>query len=136
MTKKKKVCIAMIVVIMIVVVVSLVFYLNYMSRVNKYQKTVSNMTFTNINISKIPNGTYVGDCDVNFIYAKVSVTVTDGVIVNIELLEHKNGKGAPAEKITDEIIQKQRLDVDAISGATNSSKVIIKAVENALINPL
>lgn len=134
MTKKRKVCFAMIVAI--VIVISLVFYLIYMSRVSNYQKTVSNMTFTSIDISKIPNGTYVGDCDVNFIYAKVSVTVKDGVIVKIELLEHKNGKGAPAEKITDEIIQKQQLDVDAISGATNSSKVIIKAVENALLNSL
>ena len=134
MTKKRKVCIALIVTI--VIVISLVIYMNYMSRVSNYQKTVSNMTFTSIDISKIPNGTYVGDCDVNFIYAKVSVTVTDGVIVKIELLEHKNGKGTPAEKITDEIIQKQSLDVDAISGATNSSKVITKAVENALKNSL
>jgi uncharacterized protein with FMN-binding domain len=36
----------------------------------------------------------------------------------------------------DQIVSEQKIDVDAISGATNSSKVIKKAVENALENGL
>ena len=35
-------------------------------------------------------------------------------------------------EVIDRILDQQRLDVDAISGATNSSKVIKKAVENAI----
>ena len=42
-----------------------------------------------------------------------------------------NGRGKPAEIVADRIIQEQRIDVDAVSGATNSSVVIKKAVENA-----
>ena len=53
-------------------------------------------------------------------------------MANIDILEHKNGRGSPAEVVTDRIIEKQKIDVDAISGATNSSIVIKKAVENAL----
>jgi len=34
--------------------------------------------------------------------------------------------------IVDSVIENQSLDVDAISGATYSSKVILKAIENAL----
>ena len=36
--------------------------------------------------------------------------------------------------MVDKIIKEQNTDVDAVSGATNSSKVIKKAVEEALQN--
>ena len=38
------------------------------------------------------------------------------------------------EKLADDMVKQQSLNVDAVSGATNSSKVIRKAVENALGN--
>lgn len=41
-------------------------------------------------------------------------------------------KCTSAEKIIDKIVGEQKIDVDGISGATNSSNVIKKAVENAL----
>ena len=51
---------------------------------------------------------------------------------NIRILEHKNGRGQAAEAIVDQMLAEQRVDVDAVSGATNSSKVLQKAVEQAL----
>ena len=66
---------------------------------------------------------------------KAAVTVSRGVITDIELLEHKNGRGAPAETIINDILRRQDVNVDAVSGATNSSRVIMKAVENALKQP-
>ncbi len=75
---------------------------------------------------------YVGEYDVDFIYAKVEVTVQNGEITNINILEHRHERGKTAEVITDRIVDEQKIDVDAISGATNSSIVIKKAVENAL----
>ena len=68
----------------------------------------------------------------DFVYAKVEVTVQNGVITNIDILEHKNGRGSSAEIVVDSIIEEQKIDVDAVSGSTNSSIVIKKAVENAL----
>ena len=68
----------------------------------------------------------------DFIYAKVEVTVQNGEITNINILEHRNERGKTAEVIADSIVDEQKIDVDAISGATNSSTVIKKAVENAL----
>jgi len=56
----------------------------------------------------------------------------DGAIVAINLLRHDNGRGASAEQVINDMVDKQTTDVDAISGATNSSNVIRKAVENAL----
>lgn len=37
-----------------------------------------------------------------------------------------------AEAVLEEILRQQRIDVDTVSGATNSSKVLKKAVEDAL----
>ncbi len=110
-----------------------VLYINYILSVDKYQNAVRGMTFAHIDVKTIPDGTYEGDCNVDFIYAKVSITVKSGTITDIEILEHKNERGSSAEKIIDEMIAKQTLDVDAVSGATNSSVVLRKAVENALL---
>ncbi len=87
---------------------------------------------SNIDICSIPDGVYVGEYDVNFIYVKVEVTVQNKTVTNIAILEHKNERGKPAEIVVDRIIETQTIDVDAITGATSSSIVIKKAVENAL----
>ena len=112
--------------------IGLVFTTVYLKSVEDYKKAVKETTFSDIDISNIPDGVYVGEYDVDFIYAKVEVTVQNGAVTNIDILEHKNGHGKPAEIIVDKIIKEQKIDVDTVSGATNSSTVIKKAVENAL----
>lgn len=111
---------------------SLIFAAAYLKSVADYKKAVKETTFRDISISNIPDGIYIGEYDVDFIYAKVKVTVQNRTITGIELLEHKNGHGKPAETIIDRIIEEQKINVDAVSGATNSSIVIKKAVENAI----
>jgi len=102
--------------------------------VTTYQKDVRNIVILDIDVSDIPDGIYEGEYDVEYIYAKVEVTIKYKKIIDIKLIEHRNERGGPAEKITNDMINEQRIDVDAVSGATNSSKVIKKAVENALSN--
>ena len=68
----------------------------------------------------------------DFIYAKVEVTVKNGEVSNINILEHRHERGETAEAIINKIVEQQKIDIDTISGATNSSIVIKKAVENAL----
>ena len=111
--------------------ICLIFTAVYLKRVADYKKAVRETTIGGTDISNIPDGVYVGEYDVDFVYAKVEVTVQNGAVTNIDILEHKNGRGKPAEIGADRIIQEQRIDVDAVSGATNSSVVIKKAVENA-----
>lgn len=105
----------------------------FLLKTQEYKATIQNMTFSNIDISTIPDGTYEGEFDAGLVYAKVSATVQNGVMTDLKLLEHKNGKGAPAESIVESILEKQTTNVDSVSGATSSSKVIRKAVENALL---
>ena len=119
-------------VIMFLLLAGFVLGILYLKSVADYRKAVRETTFEDINISDIPDGVYVGEYDVDFIYAKVEVTVQNGEITNINILEHRHERGKTAEVITDSIVDEQKIDVDAISGATNSSTVIKKAVENAL----
>lgn len=119
-------------VVILVSLVGLIFLSLYLKSVNDYQQSVKEISFDEIDILDVADGIYIGECNVNYIYAKVEVTIQNGVITSIIILEHKNERGKPAEAVIDEIIAEQRIDVDAVSGATNSSTVLKKAVENAL----
>lgn len=123
---------AILLVLAAILIVTLVCGLLYLKATKTYKDEVRKMTFENIEFERITDGVYTGKCDVGFIYAKIAVAINDGQIQSIDLLEHKNDRGTPAEVTTEKIIGAQGLEVDAISGATNSSKVIKKAVENAL----
>ncbi len=117
---------------MFLFLIVLIFTAVYLKSVADYKRAVKETTFSNLDISDVSDGVYVGEYDVDFIYAKVEVTVQNGVITNIDILEHKNGRGNSAEVVIDRIMKEQKIEVDAVSGATNSSTVIKKAVENAL----
>ncbi len=108
--------------------------MTYLNSVMEYQSKVRDMTITEIDLSQVPDGVYEGECDVNFIAASVRVVVKDGAITEINLLEYHNERGAAAEVITRRVVEEQRLDVDTVSGATNSSRVIKKAIEEAIKN--
>ncbi len=100
----------------------------------KYQQQVDDIKIENVDLSRIPDGTYIGNAEVLWVAAEVKVIVKDHKIVNIDLIKHKNERGKSAEVIPEKVVEAQSLQVEAISGATNSSKVILKAIENALNN--
>ncbi|MBW2616212.1 MAG: FMN-binding protein [Deltaproteobacteria bacterium] len=65
--------------------------------------------------------------------ALVKVEIKDNTIVGIEIVEHWAWKGKKSESlISERIIQNQSTNVDAVSGATNSSRVIMNAVQKAI----
>lgn len=101
-----------------------------------YSKTlvndVNSITVSNLNMANITDGIYVGEYSITPVYVEVEVSVTEHKITNIKIIEHENGLGGKAEKIVDNVISRQSLEVGAVSGATVSSKCIIKAIENAL----
>lgn len=125
----KRICSVTVLLLFLIALTCLALYLK---NVADYKQAVKETTFSEINISDVSDGVYIGEYDVNFIYAKVEVTVQDRKIKNISILEHKNERGKSAEIIIDKILDAQRIDVDTVSGATNSSIVIKKAVENAI----
>lgn len=120
------------VIILLLLLIGLICGAVYLKKVADYKRAVVETTIGEIDIADVSDGIYIGEYDVNFIYAKVEVTVEDGEIVSINILEHRHERGKAAETVIEKIIEKQKIDVDAVSGATNSSTVIKKAVENAL----
>ena len=119
-------------IVILLILIGLIPGIVYLKDVADYQQAVKETAFKEIHISDISDGVYIGEYDVNFIYAKVEVMVQNGQIKDINILEHRNERGKAAEKVIEKIIEEQKIDVDAVSGATNSSTVIKKAVENAL----
>lgn len=85
-----------------------------------------------VDLTKIADGVYTGSCTVLPVSAEVRVTVKDHVITEIGLVRHFNGQGSAAEILPGKVAEAQSLDVDIVSGATYSSKVILKAIRNAL----
>jgi uncharacterized protein with FMN-binding domain len=123
-----------IIVVTSIVILSGVFYgVKYIWDVEKYKSIIKGITIDKVDLAKVKDGSYTGAYDAIFIAAKVDVTVKNNKIVDIKLLYHKNERGKRAEVIPERVVQAQSLQIDTVSGATNSSKVILKAIENALV---
>lgn len=101
-----------------------------------YKATLPHLNVATSDLSSIKDGIYKGAYNGHLVSAKVTVIIENHQIIDIILDEHDNQRGQAAEIIIEKIIEAQSLDVDAISGATQSSKVILKAVENALNNDI
>ncbi len=99
------------------------------------EAVMANLNIQNVDLAAVADGTYTGEYDAKLVYAKVQTTVKNHRIVGIEILEHRNGRGKAGEQVTSQIVTKQSLTVDGISGATTSSRVITKAVEISLRKP-
>lgn len=100
--------------------------------VNSYLNKLDKIVISDVDLTKITNGIYNGSYKNLLVGAEVSVAVKDNRMSNIILVKHSYGKGKPAEQIIDRVLERQSLKVDVISGATYSSKAILKAIETAL----
>ncbi|MBU3112552.1 FMN-binding protein [Clostridium lacusfryxellense] len=129
MSNRKKIILG---VVCVVILTAAIFGGKYLISLQKYKKVTSEMKIGSVDLSKVADGKYLGSCDVVYVGATVSVTVKDSKIIDIVLVKHKTDKGKPGEAVTAEVIKEQSLQVDMITGATNSSKVILKSIENAL----
>ena len=94
---------------------------------------IRNMPIKNIVITKVNDGIYKGEAYVGNYTYKVKVTVENHKIVNIEGVDNRKSPYVTyAQGVFTKIIKQQKVDVDAITGATTTSKAFMKAVENAL----
>ncbi len=101
-------------------------------RVEQRLEGLKNLGLATPVLSLLPEGTYEGEYAAFPVKVRVATTIKEGTIANLQLLEHRNGQGQSAEAILASVLTEQKLDVDTISGATYSSIVILKAIENSL----
>jgi len=80
------------------------------------------------------DGVYVGKADGHNGPLSGEVTVEGGKITAIEVLEHSETPiiGDAGFTVIDAIIEAQSTDVDAVSGASVTSRAVLAAVEDAL----
>lgn len=70
----KKICSLTVLLLFLIALTCLALYLK---NVADYKQAVKETSFSEINISDISDGVYIGEYDVNFIYARVEVTVQE-----------------------------------------------------------
>ena len=90
------------------------------------------VTIESPTLAQVADGTYTGSHTIAPVTAEVAVTVQDHAITDIVITRHDTGLGRPAERIVEDVMAQQSLDVDSVSGATVSSRCILKAIEAAL----
>lgn len=91
-----------------------------------------NLVVNDVELDELPDGAYEGYFKGGRFTNSVEVTIKDHRIVNIR----KTGSPKPIEKlygqIYDKVVEKQSLAIDAVSGASITTKTSLKAIENAL----
>lgn len=85
-----------------------------------------------VDFSTISDGDYRGAYVTGPVSAEVLVHVESGRVVSIDIVRHETVMGRKAEAVVYEVVRSQSLFVDVVSGATWSSKTILKAIEVAL----
>jgi uncharacterized protein with FMN-binding domain len=96
------------------------------------QEVFAKTSFDTIDFHKVKDGTYVGYYDMLLVNALVRATVKDGILIKLDLLEHRFNRTYDGSAVVQQILKKQSLEVDGITGATYSWKSIRKATERAL----
>ena len=94
-----------------------------------------NITVQTPDLTRVADGTYRGFYDLSGTPVRVTldVNVQNHRITSIEIIEHRRSPiGRRAENIIETVVERQNLEIDAVSGATASSVAILKAIENAL----
>lgn len=122
--------------IFIVLVIVIISISAVKTNLERNLERLSTTTINSVNLTNIKDGTYIGEYKAFPVSAKVKVSVEKHRIMSVELIEHNHGQGEAAEIILDLVVDSQGLEVEAIAGATYSSKVILKAIENALTSEI
>lgn len=130
MKKKTKVILITIIIVIAVLVTTLISIIN---KIEADVEVIFNEDITEVDLSLIEDSVYQGEYKKSSsVSAEVEVTIQNGKISDIKIINHTYGKGEPAEVIIEDIIEYQSLLVDDISGATYSSKVLKLSVQDAL----
>jgi uncharacterized protein with FMN-binding domain len=83
-------------------------------------------------LSSVADGDYRATASVPPVIVRVEVSVRDGRITDFRVRRHLTGQGQAAEALAERVVEMQTIQLDAVTGATYSSKAILKAGEKAL----
>ena len=96
---------------------------------------IKRMDISHVDPASVPDGEYTGEFPFRQRYLyRVKVTVKSGRIADIEVLENgtENEHAQKGLGVIPRMLREQSPKVDAVSGATVTSKALMKCVEKAL----
>jgi len=102
---------------------------------SQYRRIVSEIELQTPDLSRVQDGTWSGHFHAILVSADVDVVVESGIITNVVITNHDHGswdQARDAEVVATRVVDAQHLYVDTVVGATNSSLVILQAIQNAL----
>ncbi len=95
---------------------------------------VRQLKIQDVDMGSVSDGAHVGSYSYSGFEYRVQAVVRDHTIADIVIIKNRDTRySKKAEAVVAEIIKEQTPNVDAISGATATSKALMKAVENALL---
>ena len=100
---------------------------------NRGMGTILALEIVSPDFSTIPDGTYEGSFTQNRWSYSVRVQVGAGILEDITVTHsnHETVAGKWNEQIVLEILQKQSLDIQGVTGATVTTKALLRSIENA-----
>jgi len=128
----KKIGIVIGVIILIIILAGGVMIYRLAGMVHHFEQEIAKAT--SLDLSQIKDGTYPGSFGDFVVSVKLEVTVKNHKITRINIKEQNCGQGYEARGTIDRIIVAQSPKVDAVTGASSSSRCIMIAVDQALRN--
>ena len=118
--------------ILIVICVILTFVMYMQRRTRNYYKQAAQLPFYNIQVKDVQNGTYRGKVYTKFMHVQLDVSVADGKLTKIDIIENEGAYGKKVAPILDEMIAQNSSVVSAIKGEELASIVFVACVDDAL----
>ncbi len=89
-----------------------------------------------VDIQALPDGVYEGSYRNSRWSNSVEVSVSGGRIAGVNVVDDLAFKlEEPREQLMQRVLEEQSVDVDAVSGATATSKAYLMAIHDALASP-
>ena len=122
--------------VLIIACVILTFALYMQRRTRNYYKQAAKLPFYNVQPEQVKDGTYRGKIYTNFLHVQLDVSVADGRLTKIEIVENEGAVGKKVAPILDEMIAQNTSVVTAIKGEELASIVFVACVDDALFKGL
>ncbi len=120
--------------IVICLILSIIMYSQ--RRTRSYYKQAAKLPFYNVQAQDLADGTYRGKVYTKFMHVQLDVSVADGKLSKIEIIENEGAYGKKVAPILDKMIAQNNSVVPAVDGEELASIVFIACVDDALFNGL
>ena len=119
---------------LVVIAVGVALFMAFMYPKLKEQAELRRLTVNEVELTKVGDGTFHGDFSYHDFTYEVEVVVVEHEITQIAVLKNieDDEYAKSAEGVVDYVLKEQSLKVGTVTGATITSKALLKAIENAL----